>query len=159
MVFDAAGLAGWLNGTHAEHVPFGTMLGDDGKPFKTRSGGTVALANLLDDAVDRARRVVDAKSPELPAAERAQIAQRVGIGAVKYADPSTSRQRDLLFSFQRMLALDGNTAPYLLYAYVRAGSIGARAGETSTAVTVLAEPQERALVVKLSGLGDVLEDV
>jgi len=159
MVFDAARLAGWLNGTHAEHVPFGTMLGDDGKPFKTRSGGTVALADLLDDAVDRARRVVDAKSPELPAAERAQIAQRVGIGAVKYADPSTSRQRDLLFSFQRMLALDGNTAPYLLYAYVRAAAIGHRARETSSTVTALGEPAEKALVLKLAGFADAISDV
>ena len=97
-------------------------------------------------------RVVDAKSPELPEAERAEIARAVGIGAVKYADLSTTRQRDLLFSFDRMLALDGNTAPYLLYACVRAASIVAKAGETSSEVTVLAEPQERALVVKLSGL-------
>ena len=74
--------------------------------------------------------MVDAKSPELPEAERAAIAGAVGIGAVKYADLSTTRQRDLVFSFDRMLALDGNTAPYLLYACVRAGSIGARAGET-----------------------------
>ena len=87
------------------------MLGEDGKPFKTRSGGTIRLSDLLDEAVERARAVVDAKSPELPEDERAAIANAVGIGAVKYADLSTTRQRDLLFSFDRMLALDGNTAP------------------------------------------------
>jgi arginyl-tRNA synthetase len=159
MVFAAAERAGWTHGIHPEHIWFGTMLGEDGKPFKTRSGGTIRLSDLLDEAVERARAVVDAKSPELPEDERAAIANAVGIGAVKYADLSTSRQRDLLFSFDRMLALDGNTAPYLLYACVRAGSIGTRAGETSTEVTVLAEPQERALVVKLSGFADALGDV
>jgi arginyl-tRNA synthetase len=159
MVFAAAERAGWTHGIHPEHIWFGTMLGEDGTPFKTRSGGTIRLSDLLDEAVERARAVVDAKSPELPEDERAAIANAVGIGAVKYADLSTSRQRDLLFSFDRMLALDGNTAPYLLYACVRAGSIGTRAGETSTEVTVLAEPQERALVVKLSGFADALGDV
>jgi arginyl-tRNA synthetase len=159
MVFDAATAAGWLNGTHAEHVPFGTVLGDDGKPFKTRSGGTVTLADLLDDAIDRARKVVDEKSPELPEAERAQIARAVGIGAVKYADLSTSRQRDLLFSFQRMLALDGNTAPYLLYAHVRAAAIAHRARETSSTVTALTEPTEKALALKLAAFADVITDL
>jgi arginyl-tRNA synthetase len=159
MVFAAAERAGWTHGIHPEHIWFGTMLGEDGKPFKTRSGGTIRLSDLLDEAVERARAVVDAKSPELPEDERAAIANAVGIGAVKYADLSTSRQRDLLFSFDRMLALDGNTAPYLLYACVRAGSIGIRAGEASTEVTKLAEPQERALVVKLSGFADVLVEV
>ena len=115
-VFDAAARAGWIPADHAEHIWFGTMLGEDGKPFKTRSGGTIRLSDLLDDAIVRARRVVDDKSPELPEAERAEIARAVGIGAVKYADLSTSRQRDLLFSFDRMLALNGNSAPYLMYA-------------------------------------------
>ena len=156
MVFAAAARAGWTGDDHAEHIWFGTMLGEDGKPFKTRSGGTIRLSDLLDDAIVRARRVVDEKSPELPEAERAEIARAVGIGAVKYADLSTTRQRDLLFSFDRMLALDGNTAPYLLYACTRAASIVAKAGEASTEVTVLAEPAERALVVKLSAFADVL---
>ena len=159
MVFAAADRAGWTGDRPPEHIWFGTMLGEDGKPFKTRSGGTIRLSDLLDEAVERARAVVDAKSPELPVDERAATANAVGIGAVKYADLSTSRQRDLLFSFDRMLALDGNTAPYLLYACVRAGAIGVRAGETSTEVTVLAEPQERALVVKLSAFADVLAEV
>jgi arginyl-tRNA synthetase len=159
MVFAAGRRAGWVGDQRIEHIWFGTMLGEDGKPFKTRSGGTIRLSDLLDDAVVRARAVVDAKSPELPEAERAAIANAVGIGAVKYADLSTSRQRDLLFSFDRMLSLDGNTAPYLLYACVRAESIGTRAGESSDAVTVLAEPQERSLVVKLSAFADVLDEV
>jgi arginyl-tRNA synthetase len=159
MVFAAGRRAGWVGDQRLEHIWFGTMLGEDGKPFKTRSGGTIRLSDLLDDAIVRARQVVDAKSPELPEEERAAIANAVGIGAVKYADLSTSRQRDLLFSFDRMLALDGNTAPYLLYACVRAASIGAKAGETSDEVTVLAEPQERSLVVKLSTFADVLAEV
>jgi arginyl-tRNA synthetase len=159
MVFAAGRRAGWVGDQSLEHIWFGTMLGEDGKPFKTRSGGTIRLSDLLDDAIVRARQVVDAKSPELPESERAAIANAVGIGAVKYADLSTSRQRDLLFSFDRMLALDGNTAPYLLYACVRAASIGAKAGETSDAITVLAEPQERSLVVKLSTFSDILAEV
>ena len=159
MVFDAAAAAGWLNDTHAEHVQFGTMLGDDGKPFRTRSGGTIALADLLEDAIDRARNVVDGKSPELPEAERAQIAETVGIGAVKYADLATSRQRDLQFSLQRMLALDGNTAPYLLYAHVRAAAIADRAREASSIVTTLTDPTEKALALKLAALADVITDV
>ena len=89
-VFDAAARAGWIAADHAEHIWFGTMLGEDGKPFKTRSGGTIRLSDLLDDAIVRARRVVDDKSPELPEAERAEIARAVGIGAVKYADLSTT---------------------------------------------------------------------
>jgi arginyl-tRNA synthetase len=159
MVFAAGRRAGWVGDQSLEHIWFGTMLGEDGKPFKTRSGGTIRLSDLLDDAIVRARQVVDAKSPELPEDDRAAIANAVGIGAVKYADLSTSRQRDLLFSFDRMLALDGNTAPYLLYACVRAASIGAKAGETSGEVTVLAAPQERSLVVKLSTFSDVLAEV
>jgi arginyl-tRNA synthetase len=159
MVFDAAAAAGWLNGTHAEHVPFGAMLGDDGKPFRTRSGGTIALVDLLEDAIDRARKVVDEKSPELSEAERAQIARTVGIGAVKYADLATSRQRDLRFSLQRMLALDGNTAPYLLYAHVRTAAIADRAGETSGIATALTEPAEKVLALKLAAFADVIADV
>lgn len=159
MVFDAAAAAGWTDRRQVEHVPFGAMLGDDGRPFKTRSGGTIALTDLLDSAIERAQAIVDAKNPDLDAAERAEIAQAVGIGAVKYADLSTSRQRDLIFSFDRMLALDGNTAPYLLYAAVRAGSIATRAGETSTVVAAITEPVEQALLLKLAAFGDVLDEV
>ena len=159
MVFDAARTAGWLDGAHAEHVPFGMILGEDGKPFKTRSGGTVKLSDLLDEAIAGARRVIDAKSPELPEPERERIARTVGIGALKYTDLSTSRQRNLQFSFQRMLALDGNTAPYLLYAHVRAAAIADRAGETATTVHALTEPAETALVLKLAAFADTVSDV
>ena len=121
--------------------------GRTGKPFKTRDGGTVALGDLLDEAVARGRTVVDAKSPELPEDERAAIARAVGIGAVKYADLAGSRQRDYAFSFDRMLALEGNTAPYLQYASVRAARVAVRAGEASAAVTVLGAEAERTLIV------------
>ena len=153
MVFDAAESAGWLGTAAPEHAPFGAMLGDDGRPFKTRSGGTVALQEPLESALERARAIVDQRNPELPEAERAAVATAVGIGAVKYADLSTSRQRDLVFDFDRMLALDGNTAPYMLYACVRAASIKARANERSTTVQA-AEPIERTLVLKLGDYGD-----
>lgn len=157
MVFDTATAAGWIDGTVPEHVPFGAMLGDDGKPFKTRAGGTVPLSELLDSALERARAIVDERNPDLPDTERSAIATAVGIGAVKYADLSTSRQRDLIFSFDRMLALDGNTAPYMLYACVRAASIAERTDEHSTTVSVLEDAVERSLVLKLAEYGDVLE--
>jgi arginyl-tRNA synthetase len=105
------------------HVWFGSILGDDGKPFKTRSGETVRLSELLDEAEERAFKVVSEKSPELPEAQRREIARVVGIGAVKYADLLPNRQSDYIFSWDKMLALNGNTAPYLQYAYARIRSI------------------------------------
>jgi arginyl-tRNA synthetase len=105
------------------HVGFGKILGDDGKPFKTRSGDTVKLGDLLDEAVERAYKTVCEKSSELPEAQRREIARVVGIGAVKYADLLPNRQSDYIFSWDKMLALQGNTAPYLLYAYARIKSI------------------------------------
>ncbi|HEY1683859.1 MAG TPA: arginine--tRNA ligase [Tepidisphaeraceae bacterium] len=112
-----------------EYAPFGTMLGEDGKPFKTRTGGTVKLKDLLDEAEERAQKIVDEKNPELPEAKRAEIAHAVGIGAVKYADLSKDRTSDYVFSWEKMLAMDGNTAPYLQYAHARIRSIFRRAGE------------------------------
>ena len=105
------------------HVWFGSILGDDGKPFKTRSGETVRLSELLDEAEERAFKVVSEKSPELPDARRREIARVVGIGAVKYADLLPNRQSDYVFSWDKLLALNGNTAPYLQYAYARIRSI------------------------------------
>ena len=102
-----------------EHVWFGSILGEDGKPFKTRSGGTVKLADLLDEAEERALKVVTEKNPELPEGQRKEIARVVGLGAIKYADLSPNRQSDYVFSWDKMLALSGNTAPYLQYAYAR----------------------------------------
>jgi arginyl-tRNA synthetase len=105
------------------HVWFGSILGEDGKPFKTRSGETVKLADLLDEAEERALKVVSEKSPDLPDAARREIARVIGIGAVKYADLLPNRQSDYVFSWDKMLALSGNTAPYLQYAYTRIRSI------------------------------------
>ena len=105
------------------HVWFGSILGEDGKPFKTRSGETVRLADLLDEAEDRAFKIVSDKNPDLPEAQRREIARVVGIGAVKYADLLPNRQSDYVFSWDKMLALNGNTAPYLQYAYTRIQSI------------------------------------
>ena len=124
------------------HVWFGSILGEDGKPFKTRSGETVRLADLLDEAEERAFKVVSEKSPELAEEQRKTIARVVGIAAVKYADLLPNRQSDYTFSWDRMLALNGNTAPYLLYAYARIRSIFRKgAGEPGAGATaVSAEP-------------------
>jgi arginyl-tRNA synthetase len=105
------------------HVWFGSILGEDGRPFKTRSGESVKLAELLDEAQDRALQVVSEKRPELSEEQRREIARVVGLGAVKYADLLPNRQSDYLFSWDKMLALNGNTAPYLLFAYARVQSI------------------------------------
>ncbi len=117
------------------HVWFGSILGADNKPFKTRSGETVKLAELLDEAEERAFTVVSDKSPELPEAQRREIARVVGLGAVKYADLLPNRQSDYIFSWEKMLAMNGHTAPYLLYAYARIRSIfrkGAGQGVSGT---------------------------
>jgi arginyl-tRNA synthetase len=105
------------------HVWFGSILGEDGKPFKTRSGETVKLSDLLDEAEERALKIVSDKNPDLPEAQRREIARVVGLGAVKYADLLPNRQSDYVFSWDKMLALQGNTAPYLQYAYARIKSI------------------------------------
>jgi arginyl-tRNA synthetase len=124
MLFAVAKMAGWVDDRiQLEHVTFGTMLGEDGKPFKTRTGGTIKLKDLLDEAVERAAAVVKQKNPDLPADQKEQIAKAVGIGAVKYADYSNNRNSDYIFSFDKMLAMEGNTAPYMQYAYARIQSI------------------------------------
>jgi len=114
------------------HVWFGSILGEDGKPFKTRSGETVKLADLLDEAEERAYKVVSEKNPQLPEELRRNIARVVGIGAVKYADLLPNRQMDYVFSWDKMLALNGNTAPYLQYAYARIRSIFRKGGMEKT---------------------------
>lgn len=129
-VFAAARAAGWADGILLEYTPFGTMLGADGKPFKTRSGDTVKLKDLLDEAVERAFMLVSEKNPEFSEAQRRAIADAVGIGAVKYADLSKDRTSDYVFSWDKMLAMDGNTAPYLQYAYARICSIFRKADST-----------------------------
>ena len=127
-VFAVAQTAGFAPQTmRLEHLPFGAMLGKDGRPFKTRAGGTVKLVDLLMEAELRARAIVDTKSKDAPAAERDRIAHAVGIGAVKYADLSKHRTNDYVFDWDQMLSFDGNTAPYLQYAHARICSIFRRA--------------------------------
>ena len=142
------------------HVWFGSILGEDGKPFKTRSGETVKLADLLDEAEERALAAVTQKNPDLAEAQRREIARVVGIGAVKYADLLPNRQSDYVFSWEKMLALNGNTAPYLQYAYTRIQSIF-RKGEVTDAQgeVKLMEPAELSLAKHLLNFSLVLEAV
>ncbi|MFJ4097481.1 arginine--tRNA ligase [Kitasatospora sp. NPDC089913] len=160
MVFETARRAGWIDDTlQVLHLPFGTVLGKDGKPFKTRSGETVRLMDLLDQAVDRAAAVVSEKNPDLPPDELASRAAQVGIGAVKYADLSTSRSRDYLFDVDRMVSLNGDTGVYLQYAHARIRSVLRRAPQDVTPQahrTLALEPTERALGLALDAFGDAV---
>jgi arginyl-tRNA synthetase len=143
------------------HVWFGSILGEDGTPFKTRSGDTIRLEGLLDEAQERALAVVTGKNPELPLEKRREIARIVGLGAIKYADLSQNRQSDYIFSWDKMLALQGNTAPYLLYAYTRIRSIFRKAGDLSQpgkpSQFTLQAPEEIALARALLNFGLILE--
>jgi arginyl-tRNA synthetase len=138
MLFQVAEMAGWnqRDGRTVElvHVTFGSVLGEDGRPLKTRSGENVKLKELLEEAVERARSVVQEKNPDLPEEQKARIAQAVGVGAVKYADYSNNRTSDYVFSYDKMLAMDGNTAPYMQYAYARVKSIERKAESKSVRV-------------------------
>ncbi|THG77581.1 arginine--tRNA ligase [Pseudomonas sp. A-1] len=163
MAFEVARRAGFVHeGMDLEHMGFGTMNGADGRPFKTRDGGTVKLIDLLDEAEQRAYALVKAKNPELDEAELRGIAQAVGIGAVKYADLSKHRTSDYSFNFELMLSFEGNTAPYLLYAYTRVASIFRKLGkgidEIGGQIDLQAE-QEQALAAKLAQFGEVLNSV
>ena len=130
MAFEVARRAGFVHdGMQLEHMGFGTMNGADGRPFKTRDGGTVKLIDLLDEAEERAYSLVKGKNPELGEDELRQIAHAVGIGAVKYADLSKHRTSDYRFNFELMLSFEGNTAPYLLYAYTRVASVLRKLGK------------------------------
>jgi arginyl-tRNA synthetase len=167
-LFAAARMLGYKN-VELEHVSFGTVLGDDGKPFKTRSGDTVGLESLLDEAVRRAGEIVaandDAKpdGPELSPERRAEIAEIVGIGALKYADLSQNRTSDYVFSYDKMLAMNGNTATYMQYAYARVRSIFAKGNvdvdslRASGAKILLTHPAERALAMEILRLSEALE--
>ncbi len=161
MVFAVARLANWLPGAiTAEHVPFGSVLGTDGKIFRTRAGETVRLVDLLNEAVKKARAIVEEKNPELSDSEKDEVAQKVGIGAVKYADLSSDRVKDYVFDWERMLAFQGNTAPYLQYALARIRSI-LRRRETHDPMCPLAltTPEEKALALCLLGFGGVVREV
>jgi arginyl-tRNA synthetase len=175
MLFAVARMAGWdkkqkteyrIQETEFVHVPFGSVLGDDGIPLKTRSGENVKLKELLDEAVERAMAVVEEKNPDLSAEQKAEIARAVGIGAVKYADYSNNRTSDYVFSFDKMLAMEGNTAPYMQYAYARIKSIERKAqskdvdveAELESVKTLsLTEPAELDLAKHLIRYGEAIE--
>ncbi|MDT7580279.1 MAG: arginyl-tRNA synthetase [Pseudonocardiales bacterium] len=163
LIFEAARRMGWLTeGVEAVHVAFGTVLGPDGRPFKTRAGGTVRLMHLIDEAVDSARATVAEREPDLSPAELDLIAEQAGVGAIKYADLSTSRLKDYAFDIARMVSLNGNTSVYLQYAHARIRSILRKAGpEASTEVDpgLPLHAAERALVLALDEFDGVLRDV
>lgn len=162
-VFTLARKAGFVdNRISLEHHAFGTMMGKDGKPFKTRSGGTVKLAALLDEAVERAAQTLTDKNARLETDEAGDVARKVGIGAVKYADLSKTRTNDYVFNWDTMLSFEGNTAPYLQYAYTRIQSIFRKAGiapETLTDDLAIEAEAEKALALKLLQFGEVLDNV
>ena len=163
MVFSAARLAGFVPASmQLEHMGFGTMNGADGRPFKTRDGGTVKLVDLINEAEERAYSLVKSKNPELDEAELRQIANAVGVSAVKYADLSKHRASDYSFNFDLMLSFEGNTAPYLLYAYTRVASVFRKLGKDFSEVEGqirLDAPQEIDLATKLAQFGEVLNNV
>jgi arginyl-tRNA synthetase len=163
-IFAAARLCGLVKDQNIklEHVPFGTILGEDNKPLKTRSGENVKLSKLLKEAIEKAFMVVSEKNPSLAEDYRHQVAQKVGIGAIKYADLSQNRNNDYVFSFERMLALNGNTAPYLQYAHARICSIFRKAGldvEKFSGTATISHEAERELMLKIMEFDGVVESV
>ncbi len=163
MVFEVSKMAGWLlPPAEAVHVGFGNVLGDDRKMLRSRSGDAVKLIELLDEAVERAEAAVAEKSPDLDPDERSAIARMIGIGALKYADLSTDRIKDYVFDWDRMLAFEGNTAPYLQYAHARICSIFRRAGVDRATVrgsgVDLGTEQERTLAKRLLAYPTALDE-
>jgi arginyl-tRNA synthetase len=153
-----------------QHIGFGTVLGDDGRPFKTRSGKSVVLSELLDEAVERAYAIVSQNDdgrpqPQLSDADRRQVAERIGIGAIKYADLAHNRTSDYVFSYDKMLAMTGNTAAYMQYSYARVRSIFAKGGLDESEIRnrkseiMLTTPQERALAIALLQFSETLDRV
>ncbi len=157
-LFTTARKAGWLpEGADFEHIGHGTIMGPDGKPLKTRSGENIKLVELLDEAIERAYQLVSSKNAELPEGERRNIAQAVGIGALKYADLSKSRNTDYIFDWDAMLSFEGNTAPYLQYAYTRVQSVLRKAEDFNPAANiVIAEAAEKQLAVALTQFENVV---
>ncbi len=162
-VFEVARRAGFVHeGMQLEHMGFGTMNGADGRPFKTRDGGTVKLIDLLDEAEERAYTLVKEKNPEVAEAELRSIAKAVGISAVKYADLSKHRTSDYSFNFDQMLSFEGNTAPYLLYAYTRVSGVFRKLGtpfDASKGQIVLQATQEQELAARLAQFAETLNNV
>lgn len=160
LISQQAGFA--REGVVLEHQPFGNMLGKDGRPFKSREGGLIKLNELLDEAIAKALKLITEKDPELEASQRQTLARMVGIGAVKYADLSKNRTSNYIFDWDQMLSFEGNTAPYLQYAYTRIRSIFRRANTTAAeleGVITIQAPAERALCLTLSRFQEVLEQV
>lgn len=148
--------------TRLEHMPFGTVMGSDGKPFKTRSGGVAKLSALLEEAQERAYQLVASKNPDMSEEELRNIGRVVGISSVKYADLSKNRTSDYVFNWDSMLSFEGNTAPYLLYAYSRIASIVKRSEidvESLTGDIAIVEAQERALAMKLCQFEEAVQQV
>jgi len=162
-VFEVARRAGFVtNGMQMEHMGFGTMNGADGRPFKTRDGGTVKLVDLLDEAEERAYVLVKEKNPEVAEDELRTIAKAVGISAVKYADLSKHRASDYSFNFDQMLSFEGNTAPYLLYAYTRVSGVFRKLGEAfdaSKGQIILEAEHEQDLAARLAQFGETVNNV
>jgi arginyl-tRNA synthetase len=158
-VFRTAQKAGWADGVSLEYAPFGTMLGEDGRPFRTRGGEMVKLRDVLDEAEERALAVVEQKNPSLP--NKHAIAHAVGIGAVKYADLSKDRTSDYIFSWDKMLSMEGNTAPYLQYAHARVRALFRKAGVPAGdfAIAQLDSPFEQGLAKQILRLPDVIDAV
>jgi arginyl-tRNA synthetase len=163
-VFSISRKAGFVDDRiKLEHLAFGTMMGQDGKPFKTRTGGTVKLAHLLDEAIERAQQLVLSKNHQMTEEESLEIARKVGIGAVKYADLSKNRTSDYIFNWDSMLSFEGNTAPYLQYAYTRIRSIFRKAGISRQSIALkeiqIQVANERALALKLIQFSETVEQV
>lgn len=162
-VFILAKKAGFVPASSTlEHRAFGKMLGKDGKPFKTRTGGTIKLADLLNEAIEKAAQEVRSKNPDLSASEIAEVSQKVGIGAVKYADLSKTRTNDYIFDWDGMLSFEGNTGPYMQYAYTRIASIFRKAGidtKQFNGNVVLELEQEKALALKIMRFAEALDQV
>lgn len=155
-IFTLARTAGWLpEAIPAEHVSFGTVLGPNGKPFKTRAGGTIKLTALLNDAVERADALLEGRE----GIDRAATARAVGIGAVKYADLSSDRGNDYVFDLDRMVAMTGNTGPYLQYAHARLTRLLAKAGTSGGEVSELKDPAEERLALLLTGFASTVAQV
>ncbi|MBL4581586.1 MAG: arginine--tRNA ligase [Gammaproteobacteria bacterium] len=161
-VFAVAREAGFSSANISlEHIAYGTMMGKDGRPFKTRSGDTIKLVDLLDEAIRRARELVAQKNPGLDETAYTEIAEKVGIAAVKYADLSKNRTSDYVFDWSTMLSFEGNTAPYLMYAYARIRSILRKrdSGLEDVQITSVSETAERNLLLKIMQLSEVVDMV
>lgn len=164
MIFQAAELAGYLDPkkVRADHVPFGLVLGADGKKFRTRSGDTEKLIDLIQAAITQADTILQERSPDMPEGERHALAKALGIGAIKYADLSCHRTSDYTFSYDRMLRFEGNTAAFLMYAYVRVAGIKRKVNVDVEALAKtekihLQHPAEIALGLHLAQFGEALE--